>query len=252
MCSATKYKISRFLPVFLIVILVLAGTGVYVFQSNKKTIQEDSIPSVEEKIVVNKQKKSKKQPEEAVVQEIPMENPILEPEEAESNEPVEETINEEKSAETEVEISNTNGVKKELTTIYIPLTKSLFTSPNISRESFQSRMMQPEHPVVFGKSYYQGENGKLESSLRIDAEGNLHEQLHSFDSDGNLVDNIEIGFLSPEPHPRKYATLSVNKLSVFEISTTSASGKKEERVTEYSITPQLQFRKGKTFSKITS
>ncbi|GHT76447.1 hypothetical protein FACS189413_17410 [Bacteroidia bacterium] len=135
--------------------------------------------------------------------------------------------------------------KNDLTQIYIPLTKSVFALANVTLSSFQA--VSPEKTRMQGKSYYQGENGAIESDLVWDEDGNLHEQLVSFDPSGRPVDNLEIGILTPEAHI-KYASLSTNKISIIESVQTTK--KNEERVTEYSITPQLQFRKGKTYLKI--
>jgi hypothetical protein len=136
-----------------------------------------------------------------------------------------------------------------LASIYIPSTKSLFFASDASIETFRNRITQPGHPVR-GKMYYQGENGLLESFLSIDEKGFIHEIVYSYDPAGNPVDEVEIGLLVPDGSIKKHATLSVNKLSVFELTTDKLAGKKQERVTEYSISPQLRFKKGRTFSKL--
>jgi len=163
--------------------------------------------------------------------------------------------------------------KKELTAIYIPLTRSLFANSDNLEESFfnKSRLNQiqreylkidetkiginikaiPLENLVPGKLYYQGDNGKLESFLFLDSGENVHEILVSYDPKGDYVDCIEIGLVSTlENEGKKFATLSVNKLSVFELAFSKMGDKKEEIVTEYSINPQLRFRKGKTFTKL--
>ncbi|GHV55720.1 hypothetical protein FACS1894182_00610 [Bacteroidia bacterium] len=146
-------------------------------------------------------------------------------------------------------IEETSVEKKELTAIYIPLTKSLFFASDASIDVLKRRVKQSERSFS-GKIYYQGENGLIESFLTIDEEGVMHEILASYDPNGNAVDHVEIGLLIPGNPEKKYATLSVNKLSVYQLTMVKSSNKKQERVTEYSINPQLYFKKGKTFTKL--
>jgi hypothetical protein len=102
-----------------------------------------------------------------------------------------------------------------------------------------------------GKIYYQGNNGKLESSV-LHNEGVFKEQLKSYDYAGNKVDELEIGVVDETAKTVKHAVISKNKISVFEIVT--AKGKKQEqqveKVTEYAITPQMKFREGKTYTRL--
>ena len=146
-------------------------------------------------------------------------------------------------------IENVLAQGKELTSIYIPLTKSLFSASDASIDAFQNRITRVGPPVR-GKVYYQGENGLIESFISLDDKGVMHEILFSYDPAGNPVDELEIGLLVPDSPEKKYATVLVNKLSVFELTIVEASGKRQERVTEYFISPQLQFKKGKTFTKL--
>ncbi|MDR0546585.1 MAG: hypothetical protein LBG77_03235 [Dysgonamonadaceae bacterium] len=137
------------------------------------------------------------------------------------------------------------ALKKDLEQVYISMTKSMFAPANITLASFQA--VSPEKSRMAGKSYYHGENGAIESDLVWDEDGNLHEQLVSFDLSGRPVDNLEIGVLTPSART-KYASLSTNKISIVESVQTAK--KNDERVTEYTVTPELQFHKGKTYLKI--
>jgi flagellar basal body-associated protein FliL len=245
MSSVNRKKTIISVLIFIIPLFLVVGIGIYKYWHTEKVKEENALPTIEKEIVDPKPSKSKNEIEKPGIEEIPILNPAFEPEETEMNEPEAEKVEELKK---ELEISHIE--KKELGMVYIPQTKSLFVSSNISIESFQSRLNQ-KNGRVYGKLYYQGENGRLESYLSVDSNGLLHEYLVSYDPAGNSVETIEIGLLPLEKsHEKKYATFSVDRLSIFELSASKVSGKKEERVTEYSITPQLRFHKGKTFTKI--
>jgi hypothetical protein len=128
--------------------------------------------------------------------------------------------------------------QKELSNIYIPFTKSLFNRPNLSINDLPER-----------KIYYSGENGRLESSFVL-KEGKTIEYLVSYNPQGEKVDNLEIGLIDEKAVRKKYATFSQNKISTFETIQGKEKEKEEESVTNYSITPELRFVKGKTYKKI--
>jgi hypothetical protein len=247
MNSINRKKTILFVLIFLIPLIFIVGVGIYKYQQKEELVEESTLPPIENENVEHKPAKKKNEIEKPVVEDIPILNPDSSLEEMETNETEVEAA---KIEELEKELEIAPVVKKELGQVYIPMTKSLFISSNVSIESFQSRLDQKDDRA-YGKLYYQGENGRLESYLSLDANGLLHEYLAGYDPAGNPVETIEIGLLHLEKNQdKKYATFSVDRLSIFEIFTSKTSGKKEERVTEYSITPQLRFHKGKTFTKI--
>ncbi|GHT00574.1 hypothetical protein FACS189421_12750 [Bacteroidia bacterium] len=247
MNSVNKKKTIISVLIFLVPLILVIGIGIYKYQQKEQPAEETVLPPIENNNVEHKPAKSKNEIEKPVVEAIPILNPDSSLEETETNET---EVEADKMEELEKELEIAPVVKKELGQVYIPMTKSLFISSNVSIESFQSRLDQKDNRA-HGKLYYQGENGRLESYLSVDSNGLLHEYLVGYDPVGNPVETIEIGLLHLEKAPdKKYATLSVDRLSIFEIFTSKTSGKKEERVTEYSITPQLRFHKGKTFTKI--
>ena len=222
----------------LLLALALAlGWGWYKYQSSQQAEEEQTEqpaekPEAPRPIVPEKKK-----------EELPV---LTQPEDtiAEAEEDTTEVIVEELAENQSHESSGVGEVQAqatahpELSTVYISRTKSLFASNKVSVETFKDKLSDGKHAA--GKVYYQGDNGKLESSLSLDEKGHLHEYLAGFDPKGNKTENIEIGWLSTDKQHKKYAIFLVNKLSIFE----------EERVTEYTITPQLRFKKGKTFTKI--
>jgi hypothetical protein len=240
MSFSDKNKTAISLVIFLLILFLLVGIGIYKFQHNGNLSDNETVSPAQEEVLEKNSTAKKANPDSPVAPEIPMLHP-----DSGQNEERGETIEHNEAIEKEAESAPLE--KKELTAIYIPITKSLFSSSSVSFDSFKSRMTHGE--PAQGKIYYQGDNGKIESLLSIDSNGSFHEQLVSYDPEGNPVDRIEIGLLCPETNDKKYATLSVNRLSVFELST-AKTGKKEERVTEYSITPQLRFVRGKTFTKL--
>ena len=237
-----RRKIKRIISwtVFIFPICLLTGIAIYLFREQKMVEDENITEQTEMKPVETSVTKTEKAPDVPEDSETPadLDSDFMEETPFES---VPEKPEEGNTAET--------GEKKELGSIYIPVTKSLFSASDVSMDAFQNRITQSEASVR-GKIYYQGENGLLESFLSVDEKGVIHEILFSYDPAGNPVDRMEIGLLAPDNTEKKYATLSVNKLSVFELTASEAAGKRQERVTEYFITPQLRFKKGRTFSKL--
>jgi hypothetical protein len=261
-----KHSTAINLLIFMISFLLLLGIGIYKFTTKKETIAENSPSETVEKKVKKKPSKSKN------TTVLPSENS-----ESESYNPELEIEESREEAETEVEpepeIEEALPVeKKEVTAIYIPLTRSLFRKPDLSEEWFMNRpritpaqreqlrideiktdiVMKniPSDDLIPGKLYYLGENGRLESFIYIEPKGKIHEYLVSFDSKGNPIDWIEIGLITPEKERIKHAGLSTDKLSLTELQPAKKDGKKEEIITEYIITLQLKFKKGKTFTKL--
>jgi hypothetical protein len=122
--------------------------------------------------------------------------------------------------------------------IDIAQTKSLFSNQASLPESGQT-----------GKIYLQNKNGKLESVVKSEKEG-FYERLISYDAKGNTLDELEIGTIDGAGKTVKRAVISGNRISVFEIVSAKGGKKQEETVTEYRITPQLTFRKGKTYTRL--
>jgi hypothetical protein len=267
MNNKNKYHTIIHLLIFIIPLLLLIGIGIYKFKYAEKAPDENPIEEVIEE--VTKQKTPKKE------NNIPIPDVEVVESEAVSSEMTEEqTAETEKSEETHAkqETEMVPVEKKELTAIYIPLTQSLFKKSDVSENSFinKPRITQtqreelkideikaelnmknvPSEDLVPGKLYYHGENGRLESFVYVNPNGKIHEYLVTYDPRGNYVDCIENGLITSEHGKVKYASLSTNKLSIFEIQPAKQNGKKEEIVTEYSINPQLQFKRGKTFTKV--
>ena len=262
-----RQKIIIVLLFTLIVFLIsLIGVGLYKFYNVKKILEELNVPEVVEEIV------EKKAPTRKIENEVV---PIIPEEELEDMDMEEdvELIEDETTEEKELElkIESPSLEKQELTSIFIPRTRSLFAKVSSLEDLFANKTPMTSEQRVYlkineikatdfattslenlflGKLYYQGDNGRLESFLYLDSQGMVREYLVSYDPKGNVVDYIEIGIIISEAGRKKYATLSVNKLSVFELSQPEAGNRRRELVTEYSITPQLRFNKGRTFSKL--
>ena len=240
-----KRKIKEALSwlVFILPIGLLTGIAIYKLYEPKVIEEENVTEQTEVKPVEKTVEKKEEMSDVPEVLETPSHSDCIE-------ETLSDDLPEESEEDEGMEIvENIPPQKNEWNSIYIPLIKSLFSASDVSMDAFQNHIAQSEPPVR-GKIYYQGENGWIESFLTVDEKGAIHEVLFSYDLAGNPVDNVEIGLLVPDSSERKYATISVNKLSVFELTTSGVTGKKQERVTEYSITPQLRFKKGRTFSKL--
>jgi flagellar basal body-associated protein FliL len=142
------------------------------------------------------------------------------------------------STESETETPNIKEEANELEDIYINHTRSLLGKNGILPDNLPT-----------GKVYYQGNKGNLESLVKRDGD-KISEQLISYDKQGNKVDELEIGIIEESDKAVKHAVISKNKISVFEIMPAKDGKKTEERVTEYTITPSMKFRKGKTYVRL--
>jgi hypothetical protein len=267
MDNKDKQRKIIYLLIFLIPLLCLIGIGIYKFKYMETLFDENPLIEEIEEVVKSKPPKKENMPIVPDIEEVQTAD-------TSSEMTIEEGIETEKmdEAKAEQEAEPASAEKKELTTIYIPLTQSLFKKSDVSENSFtgKPRLTQtqreelkideiktelnmkniPSEDLVPGKLYYRGENGKLESFVYVNPNGKIHEYLIAYDPKGNYVDCIETGLITTENGKVKYASISINKLSVFELQPGKQSGKKEEIVTEYSINPQLQFKKGKTFIKV--
>jgi flagellar basal body-associated protein FliL len=213
--------------------LAIAIVGILFYQSyfsNKESNSEIENKSEEVKLEkpVNVKKPKPTAPpvveEKSVEEENPVENP--EPVDSAQTQP-EEVVKEEVLPEK----------PKEPTALFVSRTKSLFNSPDLSPDNLPQ-----------GKVYYQGDNGKLESQVKKENNEDI-EELTSYDYTGKKMDVLEIGHIGHSNHYKKYAVIAKNKISVFEIILTK-NNKMEEKVTEYTITPQMKFVKGKTYTKL--
>ena len=207
----------------LLVFFVVFMLGIWFFKHSNTTIEIVEELAAPETTKTIKKERDKTATEEPIIN-IPL---VQEPNSIENSEESDHNITD--ILESANEAQKETVSKKELSSIYIPLTKSVFSIKNLTENQ------------ISGKIYYQGENGRLESSIRMDEDGAIHEYLASYNPQNQLVDSLRIGFWNPNTNDKKYATLSVNKISVFE---------NEVRVTEYFINPHMQFRKGRSFSKL--
>jgi hypothetical protein len=244
-----KAIISRLLVI--VPFCLLAVVGIYMYYEREKLNVDDSSDTLRVEEVAEEKP--------APVKQNPQKPPFrIEPDTDLGEDGLPEERPEEGSEEAAIDMAvDTTAVadeavsveKKVLSTIYIPQTKSLFSDSNVSIDTFLSRVLQSDHPVS-GKVYYRGENGLIESVLTVDESGVVREVLVSYDAGGQPVDRLEIGMLAPNSFAKKYAVLSVYKLSVFEQTAEKTSNTRQERVTEYTITPQLYLKKGKIFTKL--
>jgi len=128
---------------------------------------------------------------------------------------------------------------QEFTMIDIPQTKSLlFDSQNNALNRIDT-----------GKVYYQGISGKLQSRIKRN-KNEIYEELISYDNNGNAVDELEIGYISNTSKYLKCAVIFKNKISIYETIPSNKDTTKEEIVTEYLISPQMKFTRGKTHTKL--
>jgi hypothetical protein len=271
-----KKNLTIIVILLLISFLILLGMEIYRIRASKNLIDENGEAPVKTEKVKNVHPPKKKEPKEIVVVEKPT-LPVDSQRVATKPEESEKLKESKESKESREESKPDSGIlfpaeKKELTSVYIPLTKSVFGRTDTPENVFlaKSRLTQTQwdnmkiteiknlahlknislENLREGKLYYQGENGRLESFLYIDSKRKISEYLVSYDSKGNSVDCLEVGCWIPETNEKKFTNLSNNKLSVFELAPVKANGKREEIVTEYAITPAMQFVRGKTFSKI--
>lgn len=262
MTQSQKHKKTIIILIILIPLFIVMSIGVYKFK-HRKFIQKEFVlkeikKETTKKPISKKPTSQKPNPEETTIETEDLQQ--LE-EEAEELHDLEEVINFE-------DINKPPSVKKELNSIYVSHTKSLLKNtdsfqgnPNLTEDQRNNlkindlklgldfKNISLEH-FFTGKTYYKGDNGKLESFLYISPDGRIHEYLISFDPEGNYADCLEIGLIIPGSDERKHASLSINKLSVFETESSKTIGKREEKVTEYFISVRMKFQKGKTFSKI--
>jgi hypothetical protein len=227
--------------VIVILICIAFAVGGIVFYKNWKYIKE--IP--EETITEGKTEKEKEEKNSQNVVEIPSVNTEAP---AEIKIPEAKKPAEEENPETETEVAakeiqettiqENSAEQKELPNISIPFTKSLFNRADLSVNNFPS-----------GKVYYNSTNGKIESVVSIKEDNKLYEYLTSYDSKGNKVDYLEIGYIEENSVKKKYAILSQNRISTV-TRTLNEKNQEEELVVNYSITPDLKFVKGKTYRKV--
>jgi|GEM_PF-5235034 hypothetical protein len=138
----------------------------------------------------------------------------------------------------EEEAANNTAETPDAAFLHIPRTKSIFNAEFDSPEA-----------LPFSKNYYQSSRGKVESLVLSNNEGEKIEYLITYDKDGNKLDNLEIGLINKDNKRIKYAVVYQNKVSTYTLSF-NKDNKAQETVTEYSITNDLRFRKGKTYVKV--
>lgn len=134
--------------------------------------------------------------------------------------------------------SKEEDLRKRAELLHIHRTRSLFHEENLNID------VLPE-----GKIYYEGEFGKLESIL-IRKDSRIVEKLISKDNSGQTIHELEIGLINEDQSVAKYALLHRNRISVFELLPTKKGDKSQESVTDYTITPDMKFVKGKTYTKV--
>jgi hypothetical protein len=214
-----------------LVICITIGLALYGGFFNKST-DGDIEPAKKETEKIESKSENKK-PDKPVADKI--KSPV---EVFEETEQVITPENEAEETEETIETENETALEKELAKIDIVKTKSLFHHSEISLDSL------PNENV-----YYHGENGKLESKVKHSDKG-ISEQLTAYDIHGNNTGTLEIGFIEETGKRVKYAVISKNKISVFEITLSKNKKSQGELMTEYTITPQMKLIKGKTYHKL--
>jgi hypothetical protein len=214
----------------LIIGSLIGGYRIYLYRLDKNQKEHHREVAIETN-KANKKESPKREPAKPVVtEEIDTSQP--------ADEPTESVVvlieNESAGAEPVKEAVES----KNLNPVYLAQSKSLFNSSNFSIENLPA-----------GKSYFQGENGRLESVVSKTDDG-ISERLVSYDYHGQKSDDLEIGRIDGAGRVVKYTIISGNRISVFELVTDEKGKKTEEKVTEFLITPQLKFNKGKTYSKL--
>lgn len=229
-----RQKKYRTLTLSIAVLLILLLTvGIFTPRNYPNDDRQDNTKSSADDVHIHDTMKSQKPKKEQVQSsaEVPGSEEITEtsdnifpPEQIENAEEATETVTEETSE------------SRKSSAIYISQTKSLL---------FNSHHAVDIHA---GKVYYQSENGKLESRINQSKSG-ISEELYSYDSKGNQVDKLEIGYICDSTRHLKCAVIFKNKISIYETKLT-ADNKNEEIVTEYLISPELKFSRGKTYTKL--
>lgn len=225
-----KVEISIIWVIFYIILLLFVS-GLLVYKTFFEKPSREEIPietKKEETIQATPERKKEKAP---VIEQKPDTLKILVEEEIPDTTEV---------IAKNIEIVTETKSPEELGRLRIPQTRSLF---NLSSSSYLANL--PE-----GKIYYDGSHGKLESQV-IYGEKEISEKLIATNFNGEIVSELEIGLMDENREVKKYALISRNKISVFErTSSDNKNGKQEEQVTDYTITPELKFMKGKTYTKV--
>jgi hypothetical protein len=235
MKKTAKNKIIAAFIVFLVCIAFI--WAMFIYRSCSLSVLEN-LPPEDDKSEIVKDEKPKK--ESSKKEDVTPPNTKIDTEVEELETFVEDVIESKDTIGKEinpVEVIFDTLESKEPVSIYIPLVKSLFNDSNLS-----------EVDLPKGKLYYKGSNGRMESVISK-RENMIYETLISYDFKGNKVDNLEIGIIDKNSDKKRYAVISENRVSTFEI-TTDANGKKGKQVTNYIISPELKFNKGKTYYKI--
>jgi hypothetical protein len=248
-----KAAMLRFL--FIFSVCLLAGIAVYKYAATERLADDDAPAALPvEAVKEEAPAPAKQKPQPAAIPVEPLASEA-DPDEAEPADDAmadatPDAVADAAAADSMAWVGESAPVKKKaLSAIYIAYTKSLFSASDASVDAFLHRILQSDQPAP-GHTYYRGENGRIESMLTLGERGAVCEILVCYDADGHPVDRLEIGMLSPNGHEKKYAAFSVSKLSVFEQTSGKTSGARQERVTEYTITPQLYLKKGKIFTKL--
>jgi hypothetical protein len=214
--------------------LAITVVGILFYQAHFSNKESDSK-------VENKSEKAKPVKPENPQKPKPTAPPVAEEKSTAEENPVEKTESVDFAQSKPEEVVKEEVLpkeSKELTALFVSHTKSVFNSPNLSLDNLPT-----------GKVYYQGDNGKLESQVKkVNNEG--VEELTSYDYTNKIIDVLEIGRIKNSDVYRKYAVIAKNKISVFEIVSIEKSNKTEEKVTEYTITPQMKFVKGKVYTRL--
>ena len=223
--------------IIVIILICLTFISGMLFQKHcldTKTTQKEEVESeVTEEVVPLKKENSKKEKETS---------PITNETVSDADEKIDE-IQLEKEIQSEevnqIDIFEEVEERRELLPIHIPQVKSLFNSSDLSIQNMPDK-----------KQYYNGNNGMIESIVNKGEDNLFYEYLISYDYKGNKVDQLEIGITDENAQKKKYAVLFQNNVSTFEISPkVNNKNQIEEIVTNYQITPDLRFVKGKTYTK---
>lgn len=91
---------------------------------------------------------------------------------------------------------------------------------------------------------YEGKNGRLESFVHIIKDNATHEYLIAYDSQGNYISDLPIGFIHAYGGDRRYGEISGDKITTYYTYPESD----EILCTLYKITPNLKFVKEKEYT----
>jgi hypothetical protein len=186
---------------------------------------------------------------EKIVKKSQISTPKEPPKPAENTAKVEEPqATEEASDATSEAVEDTEPEVVIATVVADEISRPAFNIPKSESQFVSAGLTLQQAVERGGKDYYSGYYGYISSKI-VETGRGVVEILTAIDRQGRQTAELEIGLIAADGRRLKYAVVARNRISVTEV-VSAPDEKLAEMMTEYSITPEMTFVKGKTYHKL--